>query len=518
MQTYSRLRLNKIVNRFRETWKKSEKKKGDQTSYLFYENFSRENTMFLGLGKMILAKGIQNQKNCQVVAIVNKNDKGYFKLSQSLGIQVEVFKEQIDVKIQILAKIKTCLFFLFKNNGKKLLKLTYKKILIGDLVYNSIIRANTRSNYTIERLIGKKEFEILEKAYTYAIAYHTIFKKTPPSYYIVDENGYTDAVIARVAASYKAQIIQYMSYHLCPQVKQFGKGYQFGFHSMWADAINQLLEEKIDVDYEKEAEKYLSNIFKAKGNVTIVEKAAYENKKVLDKQQLLAELGAENNKKNVLILAHCFSDCPLCGGEFIYQDYYEWFIETMKIIRNLKNVNWIIRPHPMRNTYHENGVLEKLYQDYKTENMFWMGDEYSSEMVPIVADAIITVNGTAGFEYSCIGIPSIVVGQPFYSGYGYTLNIKSCKHYKEVLEKVHLIHRLNETQIKTAKKILYLFKEKVFHVSSDEFQIMSNKATTNYFSTSNATIANNEYMKEVEEWLSHNDIRDSYLYQYGKLL
>ena len=56
MQTYSRLRLNKIVNRFREIWQKTEKEKSEQTSYLFYENFSRENTMFLGLGKMILAK------------------------------------------------------------------------------------------------------------------------------------------------------------------------------------------------------------------------------------------------------------------------------------------------------------------------------------------------------------------------------------------------------------------------------------------------------------------------------
>lgn len=514
---YSRFQLSKIVSKFEKIWNEPEKNSEDyiEGPYLYYENFSRENALMMGLGKMVFAKGVQSKNRCHIVAIVNNMDKGYSQLCRTMGIDMKVFKEIMDNKIRFMAKIRTIIVFMFQNRGEKIARLKYKNVLIGDLVYNTIIRELNRNKYTVDKLEGKAEFEVLEKAYMYAYTFDKIFRKCPPKYYIVDESGYTDAVIARVAAKHNAQIIQYMSNYLCSTVNHFNEGYQFGNHSIWREKINLLLENDIEGGYEEEADRYLESIFKGKGNLSINEKTAYVNKKVIDKEQLLQELKINNENKNILVLAHCFSDCPLCGGQFVYVDYYQWFVETMKIISELKNVNWIIRPHPMRHNYSENGVIENIFQRYKTDNMYWMGDEYSSEMVPVVADAIITVNGTAGVEYSCCGIPSIVVGNPFYTGYGYTINVKSRTQYREILEKAHLIHKLTETQINNAKKILYLYKTRVFCTSDDEFQQMSNRAINFYYETHDVYEANSRYLQEVNEWMEHHDIKKSYLYQFG---
>ena len=50
----------------------------------------------------------------------------------------------------------------------------------------------------------------------------------------------------------------------------------------------------------------------------------------------------------------------------IFRDYYDQFFETINYIRyHNKNTYWIVKPHPARSQYHEQGIIEELLKNIK---------------------------------------------------------------------------------------------------------------------------------------------------------
>ena len=68
----------------------------------------------------------------------------------------------------------------------------------------------------------------------------------------------------------------------------------------------------------------------------------------------------------------------------------------------------------------------------------------------------MTIGGNAGAEFACEEIPAVIVGKPYYSGFGYTVEPKSREEYEECLKKIHEVERLDNEQIRTAKKVFYI--------------------------------------------------------------
>ena len=68
-----------------------------------------------------------------------------------------------------------------------------------------------------------------------------------------------------------------------------------------------------------------------------------------------------NNKKIVLILPHVMNDGMFLSKWSLYNTPYNWFEETLKIIKNIKSVNWLIKAHPSEIFYKT---------DLKTKNVF----------------------------------------------------------------------------------------------------------------------------------------------------
>ena len=58
--------------------------------------------------------------------------------------------------------------------------------------------------------------------------------------------------------------------------------------------------------------------------------------------------------------------------------------------------------------YGESDEVQKLFEKYKSDYMFYFPEEYSGELVKELADVIVTVQGTAGYEYTCFGIPVVL--------------------------------------------------------------------------------------------------------------
>ena len=64
-----------------------------------------------------------------------------------------------------------------------------------------------------------------------------------------------------------------------------------------------------------------------------------------------------------MILPNVFIDNLLTHDKGLYSTPIEWFTETLKIISKIKNVNWIIKPHPSEKIYNTNITAKNLFNN-----------------------------------------------------------------------------------------------------------------------------------------------------------
>ena len=71
---------------------------------------------------------------------------------------------------------------------------------------------------------------------------------------------------------------------------------------------------------------------------------------------------------------------------------------------------------------------------------------------------MVTAHGTAGLEFSCFGIPVVLAGSPFYSGFGFTIDPKTADEYADLILNASKIQPLNPFQISMALNIFGLWE------------------------------------------------------------
>ena len=77
---------------------------------------------------------------------------------------------------------------------------------------------------------------------------------------------------------------------------------------------------------------------------------------------MIKELKVNKSKKTAVIFSHIFYDATFFFGRNIYFDYQEWLIQTVKIAIQNKNINWILKVHPVNiwRSRMDNAKLENL--------------------------------------------------------------------------------------------------------------------------------------------------------------
>lgn len=188
-----------------------------------------------------------------------------------------------------------------------------------------------------------------------------------------------------------------------------------------------------------------------------------ENLFVVDMKSAKKEgqiLGLKNGKKNVFILLHAFGDAPREASSLnFYYDSHEWFLDTMRIIQNISNVNWIIKDHPWAAYYKQEDYVKSIFEEYKIENMFWIDNKFSGMNIKEVADCVITAAGDAGIEYWAYGIPTITVGDGYYCNWGISYQMKTLSEYETTLKNIRHIDRPSRQSMELAKRYLTAYKD-----------------------------------------------------------
>ena len=182
---------------------------------------------------------------------------------------------------------------------------------------------------------------------------------------------------------------------------------------------------------------------------------AFKNKKFKNKEQFCSDYKLDKTKKIVSITPHIFCDAPHAYPHTLYSDYYEWFIETAKILSNNKLINIIVKEHPSAHLYNEKGKLDQILKKYNFNITIIDPNENQNSLIQ-ATDIIVTCGGTIGLEFSCVGKPVILAAKPPYSNLGFTIDSESKEDYKRRLLNCHLIDNLDKVQKENALLTAYL--------------------------------------------------------------
>ena len=187
---------------------------------------------------------------------------------------------------------------------------------------------------------------------------------------------------------------------------------------------------------------------------------AYRDKRVWTRAELAAhyQLGARADRKAIFLMPHCFSDANHKTRFLLFRDFYQWFRETLRVIREVDDVNWFIKPHPSSHHYLEENQVEELVQQSPALHVFLTPKDFSTTSVLNVADAIVTVNGTIGLEAACAGVRPVLAADAVYGGFGFTLEPQSQTDYFAQLRAMRDVPRLTEAEVATAKDVLYCYQ------------------------------------------------------------
>lgn len=453
------------------------------------------------INKLLLAKKLEEKENMGIIVYIDSTI-----ITKELNIVKNICESFNIYKCEILNISKLDLINLFIIGSYNFIKLKFKKdifefsfkgISCGEELYDYLLR--TIDNLYTIRKIKFHYFKIIVHFLKYFIFAKKIFKKDNIKAFIFIDCDYNRSILAKIAL--KRNISIYQSIYATNIKYENYRDNKIVSHA--TSFINSLDLKELKFD-ELKIEKYMKQRFSGLEE-TCLDKVAFKNKKIYSKKELynIYDIPMTSNKKNVIVAAHVFSDAPHVVGKMLYKDYYEWFIETLRILYNNKNINIFVKEHPSAKFYGEKGSIKKILNKYNFKNIYLLPDDFNTLGVFKIMDYVVTCRGSMGMEAASFGIPVFTAGTGYYTGLGIDIVANSVEEYKNNLNNIEKYTRLSVEQQKKARLLLYIFsKLKVNDTSSSVLP-------KNHFMDKVCT-KEEQYRYIVNNLLSGKTLKDSY--------
>lgn len=415
------------------------------------------------IDKARMAKAVEEACNARPVVFVrgfNIKGNNVAHIYKSFGIEDFYlwWRAFFNPLILIPSIISTVKIFTSVKTGDELLKLHYKDVYIGDLLYDTLIRFKPNS-YTVHKINFSYIRLILRAFITFNIN-EQLIKKYKPKYLITSHNVYAEfgmfprQIRKRMnGVVFLKDIYAYKCYSQKTNIQEH-------FLKMPMDAF---ISKLADNNYYEESVEYFNQ--RMSGNVDQIDvKNAYQNKlaySITDLQQLYP--GIDCSKKNVVVMSHAFSDSPHVGEGLLFKDYYDFLEKTLIKLNENSSINCFVKAHPSSYMWDEKGGVEGLVEKNNLSNVYIMPNDLNTNSISSLADYIVTAKGTAGLEFSCLGIPAITAGKGFYYNFGIAAEPDSIKDYYELLDNISDLKPLSEDIKKRALVLLYMVSQNRHH-------------------------------------------------------
>ena len=387
---------------------------------------------------------------------LSKSEKNLF---MNFGIEPKNYSQNIGLFSYIIIFTKSILLFIkgsyvliFCDFNEFVKNFKVTEINIGDLIFDSYLRYG-------HRFINPK-FDIHLMYYLFIGIYKTLvlnkfFDQRKLKFLILSGHSYanTNGISARVALKNKIKVIicGFKELNFFTQQK-IDKG---RYHLNNSHGLNQLRKVKYS---ENKFLKFCSSRKKLDSDYSFTSRKdillAYGNKTFFSKKKFLKKINVKNDKyeKIVVVAPHAFSDAAHSLGRlFIFTDYFSHLRETLNHIKSIKNILWIIRPHPSSNIYGEKGIVENLVKKMNCKNIKICPNKINTDNLVKITDGVVTGRGKIALEFASFGKPALIAGKCSFSDLGFLLEPKNKKEYMYYLSNFDKLKYLNKNQIKKAR-------------------------------------------------------------------
>lgn len=353
------------------------------------------------------------------------------------------------------------------NSPEDILKITYDGILLGECIYDGVIKYTYP---TIFRLDSRVFDKILEAIKSYEATLLLLRK-----YEIAA------GLFAHRTTSFQGPIVRALLKNLIPVYTNGGGLKSFIRYNRLEDKNARIRDftyfppakydqvvQKYGIDYlYNKGSQYLNN--RMSGTYTASDwqpSLAYSSDKVTftSKEEFCTAYNLDKQKPCVFVLLHAMVDDPHIYDLKYYRDFFHWFTTTLKIVEKISSVNWIFKQHPASVLYPRDVALDEIFfiNDHDHITYITVKDKFNTKSLIYVADALVTGGGTAALEYACYGIPAIVAFKNHYDEYDICVSPNSLQEYKEALVSIKSIKSVpDENKIK-ATILFYLIYGKLY--------------------------------------------------------
>ena len=343
------------------------------------------------------------------------------------------------------------------KNIKQFIDLKYKNIEIGRISYDDYLR-NSFSG-TSNKINFKLYFYLFK-----CISIYQTFKKNIQNlnvkYYVTHEIQFNpEAIIFQFFLSKNVNVFCKGIGQTKIGLRLFKKYSQRRYNraSLNKNTFFKILKSDKFYTFVNLGDEHIKNRFSNKRDINDIADLTFTfdpKKKIVEKKYFTSLFNWKAEIPIVFILAHNVFDGVFEKRMSMFQDNYVWLDETLKMLCKNKNINIIVKKHP---TEHEESkiadVTEKIVKKYQINNynINLFPDDIHPTSILNFAKCIFTEHGTAGLEYSCYGIPTVITGDAPYYRTGFTLEPKNIQEYENIINNIHKIQKLTDIQIKRAK-------------------------------------------------------------------
>ena len=154
------------------------------------------------------------------------------------------------------------------------------------------------------------------------------------------------------------------------------------------------------------------------------------------------------DRKVALIMLHAFPDASHSVPDMIFDDYYDWYLQTLKIASKVKKIDWLIKLHPNLHYYTDDEAPRVTAETFAAEHkhIHLVPESINTRSFPEITDFLVTANGKAGLEFAGAGVPVALIGRAFYAGLGFTTEPESREAYDNLLRNSDELQLSDEQQ------------------------------------------------------------------------
>ena len=399
----------------------------------------------------LIAKDFQKLYGAEIVGLINRNDVLTKKLAESFGINNFVFLNQNNFLKKFYYFVLSLNLINIDEIENKLKKLKFYGHEVGKASLENYLRWYNKNPQK------KNKFYLylfLSRAISSIIENNKLFKESYKVFLIGEIQFVPNKLLFHSSLKSRTPVYSYFGSSSIGFIGRYYKNYkdrnsvQLKFSKKFSNLLIKIFKKK-----------NLLNMIKKKDGIKNIGKEIVwsdtKNTKTIkfkSKKDFVKYFGFETKKKIVLILPHAMSDNLFNNEWNLFDTAYDWYYKTLKKIDNINDVNWLIKPHPYEYKFPgitARSIFEKL--KINKNNIKFLNENLHVDKIYKFINVVITGNGSAGYQYTSLGIPTITTSDSKYSNFNFTIAPKNQKEYFNLIKTINKIPKPNKEKIKKAQ-------------------------------------------------------------------